>query len=432
MSLNTIKIGHGDFGQAGKGGYAGDLHSSGGWGTYSGRRIRIDPANPADAFNEAMDRIAGTESTLWVSAGTSPYDFNAIAAIDQPCSIIFDRNAQITKEPGNRTCFQVAAPGVSLIGLRVGGVVDATAPTAQSYVEVISTAGEETAADCLLEDCVFDVTQSASNVQGFFAVRAVGFGSTSATRGIDLRRCIYLARVGTQNAWGWVGEETSGQNTNQYMGTPYGCGLLFAKQMRDVTLSDCKIMGKASGTPGQFTGVQVILEDCIYGSITGLRMTDFTTVCSAGVELALPLMVIRGVVGEGGHTNIVAPFVEAVTARHMLVGASPEWINVFGGEMGRTGGSHLASAIKGYNAGGYGGNGFRVFNFATHNVFGPSSAGVAAGVGPVAGALLVDMEGFSNPAVAGCGATFRNDSVNPYRIVSCVNPMIGQNWHQAL
>jgi hypothetical protein len=431
MTLDTIRIGHGDFGQAGKGGYAGSFHSGGGWGTFSGRRIRIDPANPADAFNEAMDRIAGKEATLHVSAGSAAYDFNAIAVLDQPCTIIFDRNAQVTKETTNRTCFQVAAPGVSLIGLRAGGVIDASAPTAQSYVEILSTASEEQAADCLLEDCVFDVIQNAANVQGFFSVRALGFGSTAATRGPDLRRCIQLVRTGTQSTWAWVGEETSGQGTNENLGTPYGCGLLFAKSMRDMSLTGCKVMGKGT-VVGQYSGVQILLEGCLYTDITGLRMSDFSTVCASGVDHAAPLIVVRGVVNEGGHMSLNQPFVEAVTAKHLIAAPDPQWINVYGGEMGRTGGHHLASAFRGYASGGpSGSNSFRVLDFFTHNVFGITPAGVAAGAGPVAGALTVDFEGIVNPLVNGCSAIFRNDAVNPYRVVSCTNQQIGANWHEA-
>lgn len=434
MSLNTIRIGHGDLGQAGRGGYAGALHSSGGWNTFSGRRIRIDPANPADAFNEAMDRIAGKEATLHVSAGTSAYDFNAIAVIDQPCTIIFDRNAQVTKEVGNRTCFQVAAPGVSIFGARIGGVIDATAPTSQSYIEILSTASEEQAADCLLADCQFDVIQNAANVQGFFSVRALGFlgaGNAAVTRGPDLRRCVQLVRTGTQNTWAWVGEETSGQGTNENLGTPYGCGLLFAKGMRDMTLSDCKVMGKGV-VVGQFAGVQILLEGCLYPDISGLRMTDFSTACASGVDHASPLIVVRGVINEGGHMHLVSPFVEAVTAKHLLVAPDPQWVKVSGGEMGRTGGHHLASVFRGYVAGVGGSNSFRVRDFDTHNVFGITPAGVAAGAGPVAGALTVDFEGIVNPLVDGCSAIFRNDAVNPYRVVSCINPQGGRNWHEVL
>lgn len=313
---NTIVVQPGDFGDAGLGSQFNN--------TYAGLRIEIDPANAAPAFNAARDALPASGGDIWVSPGTADYTF--ASQVDWGTKPV-----GIDWSPGARAKYSAGVPGLMLFRqpCRVKGLIcrqDVVAsPSAQSILQVTDQAAANVATDCEFVGCRFELLPTANAIRDMVCIRADGFSDSNASGRIFLDRCAMVLRTGgTQQAWSWVGEETSGVGTNELTGIPYGLGLCAITNFRQAIVRQASIRGQAQGGAGQYAGVLVRLDDCLYSAVAGMTVSDLSLL-SAGSSGAIALS--RKVLGaEASHMNFSGGTWSRVTAKTGLAGVTPAWL----------------------------------------------------------------------------------------------------------
>lgn len=317
---NTIVVQPGDFGDAGMGSQPNS--------TYAGLRIEIDPADAAPAFAAARDALPNNGGDIWVSPGTADYEFDS--QVDWGT-----KSVSIEWSPGARAKYSSGVPGLFIFrrpckvrGLLVRQDV-VTAPSGQSILLVDDTAAANTAGDCEFIGCRFELLPTAAAIRDLVCIRAQGFDPANASGRILVDRCAMVLRSGgTQQTWSWVGEETSGVGTNELTGIPYGLGLVAVTSFRQAIVRNASIRGQAQGGSGQYAGVPVRFDDCLYSLCAGLTASDLSlrSVGSSGV-----LAATRKVIGtEGTHMNFSGGSLARVTAKSALAAVAPYWLSVGG------------------------------------------------------------------------------------------------------
>lgn len=372
--------------------------------TYSGQRIAIDPANATPAFEAARDALSGSGGSLWVAPGSSTYTL--LSEVDwgnRPTAIAFAAGARFALGPAAVGGLRFKGP-VRLEGLEV---FDNWAnAAARHFLMLDGTLAPDVCSDVELVNCLFSMTATGNAVADARCIRAEGFSASQRNGRLVLDGCAFVSRGGTQQAWSWVGEESTGAGTNAYIGTPYGVGLITARNWRHVQISGLSLRGRITGQV-QYAGCPVLLDNVDCALLTDWTASDLSMESVGSIS---PLVVLRSDPGVDGIALVDDSFSELLHSDHVLHVARNMTVILRNNQAGRIIGNKVKSAFAGS-----GGDAVLWAENAAHNVNGalvPNS---------------LDVSGARACAVIDNAATLRKNERKPFNVVNCGATLVAGN-----